>query len=149
MVNNVVLVGRITKDPELRHVTNGSSVCNFSLAINRTFKNQSGEYDADFINCVAFNQTANLMEQYVAKGQLLSVQGRLQSRSYEDNTGRRIYVTEVVANNVSFLESRRNVAAGDNTYSQQNNFDNSVNNSTPTFDAADVDVSIDDDDLPF
>ncbi len=107
MVNNVVLVGRITRDPELRHSASGSAVCSFSLAINRNFKNQAGEYEADFINCVAFNQTANLMEQYVAKGQLISVQGRLQSRSYEDNTGRRVYVTEVVCNTVSFLESKR------------------------------------------
>ncbi|MFV0288088.1 MAG: single-stranded DNA-binding protein [Mycoplasmatales bacterium] len=147
MVNNVVLVGRITKDPELRHSTSGSSVCNFSLAINRTFKNQAGEYDADFINCVAFNQTANLMEQYVGKGQLLSVQGRLQSRSYEDNTGRRVYVTEVVANNVSFLESRRTAASNNAEYQAPANYENSASDTTPTFEANDV--SIDDDDLPF
>lgn len=143
MVNNVVLVGRITKDPELKHSTSGGALCNFSLAVNRTFKNQAGEYDADFINCVAFNQTATLMEQYVSKGQLLSVTGRLQSRSYEDNTGRRVYVTEVVAGNVSFLESKR-TANNNSDFTPQNN--EAPKNS---FNANDIDVSIDDDDLPF
>ncbi len=145
MVNNVVLVGRITRDPELRHSASGSAVCSFSLAINRNFKNQAGEYEADFINCVAFNQTANLMEQYVAKGQLISVQGRLQSRSYEDNTGRRVYVTEVVCNTVSFLESKRTMDNSSSVVDAQA----SMPQQNQTFDAQDIDVSIDDDDLPF
>lgn len=148
MVNNVVLVGRITRDPELRHSASGSAVCSFSLAINRNFKNQAGEYDADFINCVAFNQVANLMEQYVAKGQLLSVQGRLQSRSYEDNSGKRVYVTEVVCNTVSFLESKRNVDAN-NMNVNTNDVSSNAPLNNDTFDAQDIDVSIDDDDLPF
>ncbi len=145
MVNNVVLVGRITRDPELRHSASGSAVCSFSLAINRNFKNQAGEYEADFINCVAFNQTANLMEQYVAKGQLISVQGRLQSRSYDDNTGRKVYVTEVVCNTVSFLESKRTMD-GSSSVAQPAP---SMPQQNQTFDAQDIDVSIDDDDLPF
>ncbi len=144
MVNNVVLVGRITKDPELKHSTSGSAICNFTLAINRNFKNQNGEYDADFINCVAFNQTATLMEQYVLKGQLLAVQGRLQSRSYDDNTGRKVYVTEVVVNNLSFLESKKSTSEN-TSYNQPNN---SIEEQD-TFNADALDVSIDDDDLPF
>ncbi len=145
MVNNVVLVGRITRDPELRHSASGSAVCSFSLAINRNFKNQAGEYEADFVNCVAFNQTANLMEQYVNKGQLISVQGRLQSRSYDDNTGRKVYVTEVVCNTVSFLESKRSM---DNSASIPD-MSSPAPQTNQTFESQDVDVSIDDDDLPF
>lgn len=149
MVNNVVLVGRITRDPEIRVSPSGTSVCNFTLAVNRNFKNQAGEYEADFVSCVAFNQTANLMEQYVAKGQLLSVQGRIQTRNYEDNTGRRVYVTEVVATNVSFLEGRRsgNTSAdypvGDSSGSASNV------NTDQGFGPDDIDLSINDEDLPF
>ncbi len=145
MVNNVVLVGRMTRDPELRHSASGSAVCSFSLAINRNFKNQAGEYEADFVNCVAFNQTANLMEQYVSKGQLISVQGRLQSRSYDDNTGRKVYVTEVICNTVSFLESKRTVDSA----SSIPDMSSPAPQNNPTFEAQDVDASIDDDDLPF
>ncbi len=145
MVNNVVLVGRITRDPELRHSASGSAVCSFSLAINRNFKNQAGEYEADFVNCVAFNQTANLMEQYVNKGQLISVQGRLQSRSYDDNTGRKVYVTEVVCNTVSFLESKRSMDNSNNVPDMSS----PAPQTNQSFDAQDIDVSIDDDDLPF
>lgn len=141
MVNNVVLVGRITRDPEIRTSSTGTNVCNFSLAINRNFKNNAGEYDADFVNCVAFNQTATLMEQYVAKGQLLSVQGRIQTRNYDDKDGRKVYVTEVVCNTLSFLESKRNA----NT-NEQTNVNPQTNNQG--FDQ-DLDFSVDDDDLPF
>lgn len=144
MVNNVVLVGRITKDPEIRVSPSGSSFCNFTLAINRNFKNQSGEYDADFINCVAINQTAQLMERYVAKGQLLSVQGRIQTRNYENQSGQRIYVTEVVASNVSFLESRK--TSGENNMQAMND---SANTPNQDFGPEDIDLSINDDDLPF
>lgn len=145
MVNVVTLVGRITRDPELKSMPSGGSVCNFSLAVNRNFKNQAGEYDTDFINCVAFNQTATLMERFVAKGQLLAVQGRIQSRNYEDNTGRRIYVTEVIAGTVSFLESK-------NKTENYTNNDNSAamgNTNNDTFSPEDVSISIEDDDLPF
>lgn len=146
MVNNVVLVGRITKDPEVRQISgNNSAVCNFTIAANRNFKNQQGEYDADFINCVVFNQVATLMERYVKKGQLLAVQGRIQTRNYEGNDGKRVYVTEVVANNVSFLESRREASSNEN--SSFDNYNEPEQNST--FEVNDIDMGIDDDDLPF
>lgn len=143
MVNNVVLIGRITRDPEIRSSATGTNFCNFTLAVNRNFKNQSGEYDADFVGCVAFNQTATLIEQYVKKGHLLCVTGRIQTRNYEDNTGRRVYVTEVVAERVNFLESRKTA---------QSAVPSDMGSDTPTaptFESSDVDVSIDDDDLPF
>lgn len=141
MVNNVVLIGRITKDPEVKMSNSGTSVCNFTVASNRNFKNQAGEYEADFINCVAFNQTAVFMGQYVGKGQLLSIQGRIQTRNYEDQTGKRVYVTEVVANNVNSLESRKSESAVSNSVP--------VSDNIPSFNPEEIDLSINDDDLPF
>lgn len=151
MVNNVTLLGRITRDPEVKAVGNGSAVCNFTIAVNRNFKNQQGEYEADFINVVAFGNTAQRMQQYVAKGNLLAVTGRIQTRNYENNMGQRVYVTEVVANNVSFVESRnsRNNSGNQDPYnssapspyeSMNSGFDNNAIN-----DFSDID----DDDLPF
>lgn len=155
MVNNVTLLGRITRDPEVKSVGNGSSVCNFTLAVNRNFKNQQGEYEADFINVVAFGNTAQRMQQYVAKGNLLAVTGRIQTRNYENNMGQRVYVTEVVAASVSFVESRNSRQnSGSQTpynngapspYDQMNNNSSSGFNSNAINDFSDID----DDDLPF
>lgn len=105
MINNTVLTGRITRDPEIKSTGQSGSVCSFTLAVNRTFKNQQGEYEADFINCVAFNNTAQRMQQYVRKGNLLGVTGRIQTRNYENKMGQRVYITEVIASNVTFLEN--------------------------------------------
>jgi len=107
MSQNVVsLVGRITKEPELNQAGQ-SQVCKFTLAVNRNFKNQKGEYEADFINCTVFGNMAQTMEQYVSKGNLLAVTGRIQVRNYENNMGQRVYVTEIIVNNVSFLERKQ------------------------------------------
>ncbi len=153
MVNNVTLLGRITRDPEVKAVGNGSAVCNFTLAVNRNFKNQSGEYEADFINVVAFGNTASRMQQYVSKGNLLAITGRIQTRNYENNMGQRVYVTEVVANNVSFVESRnsRQSNEGGNAYAPSPYDSMPNNNASNGFDAGSIsDFSdIDDDDLPF
>ncbi len=151
MVNNVTLLGRITRDPEIKTVGSGSSVCNFTLAVNRNFKNQQGEYEADFINVVSFGNTADRLGQYVSKGNLLAVTGRIQTRNYENNMGQRVYITEVVANNVSFVESknaRSNGGAQDPYSSEQVNPYNSANSG---FDSSTVNdfSDIDDDDLPF
>lgn len=105
-MNKVVLIGRLTRDLEIKKTPNGASVLNFSLAVNRNFKAQAGQPEADFINCVAWNQTADLMSQYLGKGSLVGIEGRIQTRNYDDNNGRRVYVTEVVAERVEFLESR-------------------------------------------
>jgi single-strand DNA-binding protein len=106
MVNRVVLVGRITKDVELRAVSNEVSVTQFTLAVNRNYTTQSGERPADFIQCVAWRGTAEFMKKFVKKGALLAVEGRIQTRTYEDSTGQTRYVTEVNADNVQLLESR-------------------------------------------
>ena len=104
MINNVVLVGRLTRDPELRKTQTGKSVLSFSVAVNRKF--QSQEQTADFINCVVWRKPAENVAQYCSKGSLVSVDGRIQTRSYDNNQGQRVYVTEVVADSVQFLETR-------------------------------------------
>lgn len=96
MLNRVVLVGRLTKDPEYRTTPSGVSVATFTLAVNRTFTNAQGEREADFINCVVFRRQADNVNNYLSKGSLAGVDGRLQSRNYENQEGRRVFVTEVV-----------------------------------------------------
>lgn len=106
MINRVVLVGRLTKDPEFRTTPSGVNVANFTLAVNRTFTNSQGEREADFINVVVFRKQAENVNNYLSKGQLAGVDGRMQSRSYENQEGKRVYVTEVVADSVQFLEPK-------------------------------------------
>ena len=106
MVNRVVLVGRLTRDPELRYTPNGVAVANFNIAVNRPFSNQQGEREADFINCVVWRRQAENLANYMRKGSLIGVDGRIQTRSYEGQDGKMVYVTEVVADNIQFLESR-------------------------------------------
>ncbi|WP_305751855.1 single-stranded DNA-binding protein [Mammaliicoccus sciuri] len=108
MINRVVLVGRLTKEPEYRVTPSGVQVATFTLAINRTFTNQNGERQADFINCVVFRTPAENVNKYLNKGNLAGVEGRLQTRSYENNEGKRVYVTEVVCDSVQFLEPKSN-----------------------------------------
>ena len=106
-MNKVCLIGRITKDPEIRYTTNNIAVATFSLAINRTYKNANGEYDADFINCIAFRNTADLLGKYVHKGDQLGIEGHIQTRNYDDKDGKKVYVTEVVVDSLDFLQNKR------------------------------------------
>ncbi|MEJ7344726.1 single-stranded DNA-binding protein [Staphylococcus haemolyticus] len=108
MINRVILVGRLTKDPEFRTTQSGVNVATFTLAVNRTFTNAQGEREADFINIVVFRKQADNVNNYLKKGNLAGVDGRIQSRSYENNEGRRVFVTEVVADSVQFLEPKNN-----------------------------------------
>lgn len=108
MINNVVLVGRTTKNLELKQNSNGTSYVQFTLAVNRSFKTEDGKQQADFINCVVWSKQAENAAKFVGKGALIGVEGRIQTRTYEDDNGNRHYVTEVVANKITFLESRRN-----------------------------------------
>ncbi|HCX3167633.1 TPA: single-stranded DNA-binding protein [Staphylococcus aureus] len=142
MLNRTVLVGRLTKDPEYRTTPNGVSVTTFTIAVNRTFTNAQGKREADFINCVTFRKQAENVNNYLSKGSLAGVDGRLQSRSYENKDGQRVFVTEVVADSVQFLEPKNNNQQPNNNYHQQrqtqtgnNPFDNTT--------------AIIDDDLPF
>ena len=132
MINNVVLVGRMTRDAELRYTPSNQAVATFTLAVNRNFKNQDGEREADFINVVIWRQQAENLANWVKKGALIGVTGRIQTRSYDNQQGQRVYVTEVVAESFQLLESR-----GQQSNSQEGSF----GNSSP--------MDIQDEDLPF
>jgi len=106
MINRVVLVGRLTKDPELRYTPNGIASTRFTVAVNRTFSNQQGEKEADFISCVAWRKQAENLANFMKKGSLIGVEGRIQTGSYEGQDGKRVYTTDVVADSVQFLEPR-------------------------------------------
>lgn len=119
MINNVVLVGRLTKDAELRYTPAGHAVATFTLAVNRPFKNDAGEREADFINCVIWRQSAENLANWAKKGTLIGIAGSIQTRSYDNQQGQRVYVTEVIANNFQLLESR-NSQQNNQDYQQQN-----------------------------
>ncbi len=121
MINNVTLTGRITKDLEKKETGKGTSVVNFSLAVDRRFKNSNGDREADFISIQAWGMTADLLCKYCGKGLLIGIEGRIQTRNYENNQGQLVYVTEVVAENVTFLDSKKN----NNDQSQQGGYQQS------------------------
>ncbi|MFQ7233245.1 MAG: single-stranded DNA-binding protein [Enterococcus hulanensis] len=157
MINNVVLVGRLTKDPDLRYTANGTGVATFTLAVNRNFTNQDGNREADFINCVIWRKSAESLANYARKGKLLGITGRIQTRSYENQQGQRVYVTEVVAENFQLLESRstsdqrqnNNVGgnlSGNHSQTSQNNVPNFNRDADPFSGSS---INIGDDDLPF
>lgn len=145
-MNRVVLVGRLTRDPELRYTPNGVAVANFTIASNRPFKNENGESEADFINCVVWRKAAESLANYMKKGNQIGVDGRLQSRSYDDADGKRVFVTEVVAESVQFLETKGSNQNNNNNQYQNNNINNTMNNNME-IEGAPMDIS--DDDLPF
>jgi single stranded DNA-binding protein (ssb) len=146
MINNVVLVGRITRDPELRYTPQNQAVTTFSLAVNRQFKNANGEREADFINCVIWRQQAENFANWAKRGSLIGVTGRIQSRNYENQQGQRVYVTEVVADSFQLLESRQ--ASGQALQSQiKGNSNIPADNYDPFANSEPMDIN--DDDLPF
>ena len=106
-MNKVIMIGRLTKDPELRSTANGESVTSFTVAVNRRFKNAEGNYDADFINCIAWRQQAEFVCKHFGKGQLIGVVGRLQSRSYSNKHDENVYVTEVVCEEIYFVGAKK------------------------------------------
>ncbi|WP_049395061.1 single-stranded DNA-binding protein [Staphylococcus haemolyticus] len=149
MINRIILVGRLTKDPEYRQTPNGIDVTNFTLAVNRNFKSKNGEQQADFINVVVFRNQAQNVNNYLSKGSLAGVDGRIQSRSYENKEGQRVFVTEVVADSVQFLEPKNNNQQNSQPQQQRgqapagnNPFGNGMQN-------ANGPIEISDDDLPF
>ncbi|WP_066296052.1 single-stranded DNA-binding protein [Bacillus sp. FJAT-29937] len=172
MMNRVVLVGRLTKDPELRYTPNGVAVASFTLAVNRTFTNQQGEREADFINCVVWRKAAENVANFLKKGSLAGVDGRIQTRSFDGQDGKRVYITEVLAESVQFLEPRNssNSSRGENAnygapreqdfpfgnnnnqnqqpqYTRNNQGYTRVDNDPFANDGGQIDIS--DDDLPF
>lgn len=146
-MNKAILVGRLTKDPELKTTANGTSVCTFSVAVNRRFKNNEGGYDADFINCVAWRQQAEFLSKYFAKGRMVGLIGSIQTRNYDNKDGQRVYVTEVSVDEVYFVDSK----ASSDSAPDSDNFAVSKSASTPSFEANDgfMPMPAADDDLPF
>ena len=144
MLNNVSLVGRLTKDVELRYTPSNVAVATFTLAVNRTFKNENGDREADFINCVMWQQQAENLANWAKKGALIGITGRIQTRSYDNQQGQRVYVTEVVAETFQLLESRNSQgqSQGQTRPAQQQAPDFSRSENTNPLD-------ISDDDLPF
>lgn len=179
LINNVVLVGRLTRDIDLRYTQGGTAVGNFSLAVDRNYTNANGERDTDFINCVVWRKAAETMANYTRKGSLIGIEGSIQTRNYENNQGQRVYVTEVLVNNFTFLEpksvtqsrpssSESSSASGNfaNNDYNNNSFNQNTNQSDPFADSSNAfstsafdndpfdsgnqtDTDIADDDLPF
>ena len=162
MLNRVILIGRLTKDPELRYTPSGVAVTQFTLACDRPFTAQGGEREADFIPIVTWRQLAETCANYLRKGRLTAVEGRIQVRNYENNEGRRVYVTEVIADNVRFLESANAAGnredSGGNASSKASSGNqgqggsrggNGNNNNYDPFQDDGKPIDISDDDLPF
>ncbi|WP_279081324.1 single-stranded DNA-binding protein [Lactobacillus apis] len=173
MINRVVLVGRLTRDPELRTTGSGISVATFTLAVDRQYTNAQGERGADFISCVIWRKAAENFCNFTSKGSLVGIDGRIQTRSYDNKDGQRVYVTEVVVDNFALLESRKDREArgqnGGYTPNNNGNFGNQNTNNTPNMGASNQNntanngpdntqdpfagsgdtIDISDDDLPF
>ncbi|MBY0752447.1 single-stranded DNA-binding protein [Streptococcus sp. 2018037] len=170
MINNVVLVGRLTRDAELRYTPSNVAVATFTLAVNRPFKNENGEREADFINCVIWRQAAENLANWAKKGALIGITGNIQTRHYDNQQGQRVHVTEVVVSSFQLLESRNSQQNQQGNYQNQgNNFQNRNNQGyqspfgnqqqTPDFSRSNQQsffqgqttnpMDISDDDLPF
>lgn len=143
MLNRIVLIGRLTRDPELRYTSSGVAVTSFTLAVDRPFTS-NGQREADFINIVTWKGLAETCANYLKKGRLTAVEGRLQIRSYDNNEGKKTYVTEVVADNVRFLES----TGGNGGQGQRSEFESPRFDQDP-FKSDGKPIDISDDDLPF
>ena len=139
-LNRVVLVGRLTRDPDLRYTQSGTAVANFILAVDRPF---SKEKETDFINCVVWRKPAENLANYMKKGNLIGIEGRIQTRSYEGKDGKTVYVTEVVAENVQFLESKKSGKA------QQPKQQQRIDNMNKNLEQNTQKIDVDDSDLPF
>ena len=157
MINNTVLTGRLVQDPELRYTGSGVAVISFRLAVNRNFTNANGEREADFINSQAWRGTAEVIANNLNKGSLIGVEGRIQTRNYQDNDNKTVYITEVVVDNVTFLESKtqtqNNNSQQTNNYQSNNAQSNNPNNNSfvdnDPFESKTDATDISDGDLPF
>jgi len=170
MINRVVLVGRLTKDPELKYTQTGIAVTRFTLAVNRAFSNQEGKREADFVNCVTWRKQAENTANYLKKGSLAGIEGRIQTSSFEGKDGKMVFMTEVVADSVQFLEPKSSNTNNDssnqskppiqskhtNTPNQQQNAQNrqettpqTTNRGDDPFNANNSNFDVNDDDLPF
>ena len=159
-MNKALLIGRLTKDPELRTTPTGRNVCQFSIAVNRNYTNASGEREADFINCVVWDKQAENLTRYQKKGNQIAVEGRIQTRNYDDKDGKKVYVTEVLASNISFLDAKGTTTSGNTlnnlpeppiSEERENTISSveTVSVENDPFEAFGDSVEISDNDLPF
>ena len=157
-MNKALLIGRLTRDPELRATSTGRNVCQFSIAVNRNFTNANGEREADFINCVVWDKQAENLVKYQKKGNQIAVDGRIQTRNYDDKDVKKVYVTEILASNISFLDSKGTGATGNTSFNnlpEPPMVDTSSNNMETVsvekdpFEAFGDSIEISDNDLPF
>ena len=156
MINNVVVTGRLTRAVDLRYTSNGTAFASFTLAVDRPFRNQNNEKETDFINCVMWRKSAENLANYTNKGSLIGVEGRIQTRNYENQQGQKVYVTEVLAERFTFLESAK--TANNDVYdngmvniqgmNKNQNSSGNFANSDPFTSNGDV-FGVNDDDLPF
>ena len=154
-MNKAILIGRLTRDPELRTTPTGRNVCQFSVAVNRTFTNANGEREADFINCVVWDKQAENLSKYQKKGNQIAVEGRIQTRNYDDKDGKRVYVTEILATNISFLDAKGTSNGGGSFNNmpeppmEDNTNATTVSVDKDPFEAFGDSIEISDNDLPF
>ena len=149
MINNVTIAGRLTRDVELRYTGSGTPVGNFTLAVDRPFKNAQGEKEVDFINCVIWRKSAEALANYTKKGSAIAVVGRIQVRNYENKEGAKVYITEVVCEMFSMLESKAVTESRiNNDHSNYGNSGTHKNNNDPYGNTGEP-IDISDDDLPF
>lgn len=142
-MNKSILVGRMVREADLRYTPAGDAVANFTVAVNRPFKNKNGEQEADFINCVTWRKQAENLAQYTGKGSMIAIEGRIQTRSYEGKDGKMVYVTEVLAENIQYLDNKKSGKA--QQPKQQRRIDNMNKNLQQNAQEIDVEES----DLPF
>ena len=153
-MNKVILIGRLSRDPELRHTANGTAVCQINVAISRPVA-QGKEPETDFINVTVWNKPAENIAKYLSKGRQVAIEGRIQTRSYDNNEGKKTYVTEVIANNVEFLGSANDNNRISTRESEENQFDANIqppettNIDNDPFASFGEKVEISDNDLPF
>ena len=155
IINNVTLIGRLTKEVELKFTSNSNAVGTFTLAVNSNFKNDAGKYEADFINCVVWRKAAENLANFTRKGSQIGVEGRIQTRNYENQQGQRVYVTEVLVSNFHLLEPKQDTQQQGQGNCQQNNYNAQNNQFKPNNgqqspymqDGRPIDIS--EDDLPF
>ena len=155
-MNKVFLIGRLTRDPELRYTSSNLPVASFSIAVNRNYTNQSGEREADFINIVVWRKQAENVKNYLKQGSQIAVDGRIQTRSYDGEDGKKRYITEVVADNVQFLDSKGKQESNDsfnqvtpNSFAEELNGSQTTDTKSDPFADFGSSIEINDEELPF
>lgn len=151
-MNKIILVGRLTKDPDIRNTSSGVSVTTFTIAVNRPFKNKEGNYDADFLQCVSYRATADFIGKFFKKGNMICVEGRVQTRNYDAQDGTKRYVTEVVVENAEFTGGKNETGnkTDNGYYPDVNDFPNEVDlSSNDPFENYGDEISVSESDLPF